>query len=207
MTVDPSTTLTATEPSDGANTRYRFTGPSTTTTDSICSSGSCSGWSFTDYYQLLNTYQASPDVPNKWTTGGLAIDGTVTEGGATCSTGCTADLTTARANDILIVMIQANPGATVSSVTDTGTAGLTFSTRFACAGSARTLCEYYSSPVSSALASEPINNHQQPERVAVRGDHLRRQRRQHWIAVGRQRSPAERGNQFKVLQHDDLEPQ
>jgi len=52
VTVNPSVTLTATEPSDGSTQRQRFSGGSSTTSTTTCSSGTCSTtWSFTNYDQ------------------------------------------------------------------------------------------------------------------------------------------------------------
>ncbi|MDA4122917.1 MAG: YncE family protein, partial [Thaumarchaeota archaeon] len=256
ITVDPSVTLTATEPADSSNTRDRFSGGGTTTTDATCvgtSAGTCASWSFTNfeqlkntfqisanaqstfdsglsavtvsgtqaggaatlcsitvtvaasdscagiwsdyaaiaavpstiggavsntqwlapsatsasittgggtvnfnyYKQLQNTYQASPSVPSTWNSGGLSLDGAVTSAGS-CASPCTLDISTSNPNDVIVVAYLANAGSTVSAVVDSGSAGLTFTTRFACAGSQRALCEYYSGATSAALASEPI---------------------------------------------------
>ena len=90
ITADPSVTLTATEPVAGANTRDMFSGGGTTTTDSACASsasGQCPAWQFTNYDQLLNTYQATPHLKN-WDNG-LSIVPTGTILGVAGSSVCT----------------------------------------------------------------------------------------------------------------------
>ncbi|MBI3859940.1 MAG: hypothetical protein HY296_06875 [Thaumarchaeota archaeon] len=86
----PSTTITSTEPADGSNTRYRFGGGTTTTTATSCASGTCSGWTYTNYEQLQNTYQASTNGqgPPAWDSG-LAIAPTGQVAGTAGSTVCT----------------------------------------------------------------------------------------------------------------------
>jgi hypothetical protein len=49
---NPSSTITLTVPTDGSNSRYRFSGPSTTSTVSTCSSGLCTNSQVTIYYQF-----------------------------------------------------------------------------------------------------------------------------------------------------------
>jgi hypothetical protein len=92
ITVDPSVTLTATDPSPGPGsyTRYQFlTG--TTTTDAVCagsSNGQCAAWSFTNYYQLTNTYKASPSSPSSWDAAlSIPVTGTIlgTAGATVCT--------------------------------------------------------------------------------------------------------------------------
>ncbi len=66
VTVDPSVTLTATEPTDATYTRYRFAGGTNTATDAVCvgsASGECSSWTLNNYEQLQNTYSANPFGP------------------------------------------------------------------------------------------------------------------------------------------------
>jgi hypothetical protein len=94
-----------------------------------------------------------PTIQDAHASGGLSIDGTASNSG--CASPCTIDLTTSDPNDIIVVFFQANAGITVSGVADTGAAGLTFSTRFACAGANRAMCEYYAVS-TSALTNEPI---------------------------------------------------
>jgi hypothetical protein len=60
VTAVPSCGLTVTVPSDGSNTRYRFNSSLTTWNFTTCSSGTCSAQTKMYYYQLKNTYQASP---------------------------------------------------------------------------------------------------------------------------------------------------
>jgi len=91
ITVDPSITLTATEPGDGSNTRDRFSGGSTTATTLTCSSGTCNSWSLTNYQQLLNTYQWL--LGTGTTTSGLAWMFTGTVAGTASSTVCTSSPT------------------------------------------------------------------------------------------------------------------
>jgi hypothetical protein len=90
ITVDPSVTLTATEPVDAANTRDRFSGGGTTTADAVCAtsaSGSCAAWSFTNYEQFQNTYQATPHLKNWDNSLTIPVTGTVagTAGSAVCT--------------------------------------------------------------------------------------------------------------------------
>lgn len=86
FTADPSCTITITVSSDQANTRYRFSGGSTTTTVNTCASGTCSGSSKTVYFELQNTYQASTNGqgPPTWDSGlSAAVTGTVAGAGST----------------------------------------------------------------------------------------------------------------------------
>ncbi len=70
VTAAGSCSLTVTVPADGANTRDRFSGTSTTWTFTTCSHGTCSGQPNTYYYQLQNTYQATPKpATTTWVTG------------------------------------------------------------------------------------------------------------------------------------------
>lgn len=73
ITVNPSITLTATEPADGSSTRARFSGGSTTTATTTCSSGTCTPWSITNYYQLKTTYQATPSALSTWDTAAKTV--------------------------------------------------------------------------------------------------------------------------------------
>lgn len=52
-----STTVTLTVPADGANTRYRFSSGLTTATDTSCSTGTCSAWSVSVYYQTQDGFK------------------------------------------------------------------------------------------------------------------------------------------------------
>lgn len=86
FTADPSCTITITVSSDQANTRYRFSGGSTTTTVNTCASGTCSGSSKTVYFELQNTYQTSTNGngPPTWDSGlSAAVTGTVAGAGST----------------------------------------------------------------------------------------------------------------------------
>ena len=93
-----SSTLTLTVPIDGSNTRYRFSGGTTTATVSTCGSGTCSGASGTVYYQLQNTFDAKPKLPTIWDhtgTDDIAAAGTVSGSGSTtiCSMSTTSGRT------------------------------------------------------------------------------------------------------------------
>jgi len=94
-----------------------------------------------------------PSVQDARASSGLSIDGTATA--SSCTSPCTTDITTSDTNDVIVVMLGFNSGVTVSSVVDSGSAGLTFSTRFACAGADRSMCEYYAI-AASPLTNEPI---------------------------------------------------
>lgn len=99
ITVNPSVTLTATEPSDGANTRARFSGGGTTTNTTTCASGTCTAWTFTNYYELQNTYQASTNGqgPPTWDASlSAALTGTLAGAGSTtiCTISPTSGTTT-----------------------------------------------------------------------------------------------------------------
>ncbi|MDA4136343.1 MAG: protease pro-enzyme activation domain-containing protein [Thaumarchaeota archaeon] len=88
FTADPSSAITVTAPTDGANTRYRFAGISTTTTVSTCASGTCPGASIIAYYQLQNTYQGDPQTPATWDAAfGIHVSGS--QAGSLGQTGCT----------------------------------------------------------------------------------------------------------------------
>jgi hypothetical protein len=96
ISVDPSVTLTATEPADGASSRDRFSGVTTTQTDSVCagsSNGKCAAFTFTNYDQLLNTYQATPNAQTTWDSGLTALNVVGQVAGATGTTGCSITLT------------------------------------------------------------------------------------------------------------------
>ena len=84
-------TITITVPTDGATTRHRFSG-GTTWTVMTCASGNCGGSSTTVYYQLGETYQATPVNPPTWDSGltPITISGTVL--GTASSTICTITL-------------------------------------------------------------------------------------------------------------------
>jgi hypothetical protein len=93
ITVDPSITLTATEPADALTSRDRFSGGTTTTVVGTCAGaalGVCSAWSFTNYNQLSNTYQATPSNPTTWDAA-LSIQVTGTLAGSTGQTVCTVN--------------------------------------------------------------------------------------------------------------------
>lgn len=123
--VDPSCSLTVTVPSDGANTRYRFSPLSTTWTFSTCAApGPCGAQTHTAYYQLQNTYQATPLAQTTWDAGlaALNVTGTLlgsssqtvcsitlTGGGGAASSSCWADYNTAAS---LAVTISGAPSST-----------------------------------------------------------------------------------------------
>ncbi len=59
VVVSASATITATEPANGnygANTLYTFSGASSTINNAACSSGTCSVWGFTNYYQATEQF-------------------------------------------------------------------------------------------------------------------------------------------------------
>ena len=58
VAVQPSTTITVTVPSDGSNTRYRFSGGTAVSTTS-CATGTCSTWSITEYSQSAEQFAYS----------------------------------------------------------------------------------------------------------------------------------------------------
>jgi hypothetical protein len=60
------TTMTLTEPADGGTTRDRFTGGVTTITLAPCSSGTCSSYNFTNYFQILKplSYSVASGTPS-----------------------------------------------------------------------------------------------------------------------------------------------
>src|SRR5208282_2644621 len=92
VTVDPSVTLTATEPADSTYTRDRLSGGTSTATDAVCAgaaSGDCSAWTLNNYEQLQNTYQATPDVPGTWDTSSGSVGVTGTQAGTSGQTVCT----------------------------------------------------------------------------------------------------------------------
>jgi hypothetical protein len=59
----PSCVLTVTMPAAGSNTRYIFVGSASSTTVTTCASGTCTTFTPADYYQLSNTFSASPQNP------------------------------------------------------------------------------------------------------------------------------------------------
>lgn len=69
LNVTAGATLTATEPTDTPPTRYRFTGVLQSSALTVCSSGPCTTWSLTNYYQWeLEVYYSlvgggSPTAP------------------------------------------------------------------------------------------------------------------------------------------------
>lgn len=87
FTCTASSTLTATEPADGGNTRDRFAGGGTTTTHT-CAADT---WTITNYEQLDNTYGMTPVTPSTWdATYSKTATGTVAGTGST--TVCTLTL-------------------------------------------------------------------------------------------------------------------
>ncbi|QQG49361.1 MAG: hypothetical protein HY247_03365 [archaeon] len=76
----PSTSLTATEPSDATNTRDRFSGGATTASVTSCTTGTCSpSWSFTNYAQLRNSYSSTSNAQSTFDSGlgSITVQGTV----------------------------------------------------------------------------------------------------------------------------------
>ena len=69
--VSASCTITLSTPGTSGNTRYVFNvSPkptiSATVTFKSCASGTCSTYSNSTYYQLLNTYEMTPNSPSMW---------------------------------------------------------------------------------------------------------------------------------------------
>lgn len=71
------TGIIATLPPPGQTTAYLTASDQSSLTIPSCSSSSCKAFSATIYYQLFNTYQASPSSPSSWSSGGeIAVNGT-----------------------------------------------------------------------------------------------------------------------------------
>lgn len=71
------TGIVATLPPPGPNTQYLTASDQSSLTIPSCSSSSCRAFSATIYYQLYNTYQASPASPSSWSTAGtITVSGT-----------------------------------------------------------------------------------------------------------------------------------
>lgn len=69
--------IVASLPPAGASTRYLTAGGQNSITIGSCSSSSCQTFSATIYYQLLNTYEASPASPSSWSAPGtIHVSGT-----------------------------------------------------------------------------------------------------------------------------------
>jgi len=85
-----SATCTITVPTDLTNSRYRFAASATTEAVTACSSGTCSGSSFTTYLELQNTWQASTNGqgPPTWDSA-LSIIPTGTLDGIASTNVCT----------------------------------------------------------------------------------------------------------------------
>ena len=58
--VQPSSTLTATEPTDLSTSRERFIGNVTSVSDPVCATGTCAGWSFNNWEELLISFTVAP---------------------------------------------------------------------------------------------------------------------------------------------------
>jgi hypothetical protein len=61
FTADPSQVITLTVPTDGSTTRYRLAAGATSTTVTACPSGTCTGDSFTIYYQYSQSVSYAID--------------------------------------------------------------------------------------------------------------------------------------------------
>ena len=68
FTASPSCLLTVTMPAAGTSTRYVFASSASSTTVTTCSTGTCTTFSPSDYYQLQNTFKAA--YPDGSPTGG-----------------------------------------------------------------------------------------------------------------------------------------
>jgi hypothetical protein len=114
FTANPSSTITVTVPTDATNARYRFAGGSSTTTIATCASGTCTGASITAYYQLKNTYQATPQTPTAWDAA-LSIGVTGTQAGAPAQVGCTIATTNGGEAANCAAWFDYDAGVTVAS--------------------------------------------------------------------------------------------
>jgi hypothetical protein len=109
IVVASGATLVATEPADGTNTRYRFAVGETSTSVVVCNTSTCPTWSLTNYYQLLQTEEMTPLVPNAWDAAySIPLTGTLngiqnaplctftltSGGGVSTASGCWADYDT-----------------------------------------------------------------------------------------------------------------
>ena len=71
------TGIVATLPPAGPDTRYLTASDQSSLAIPSCSASSCQAFSATIYYQLFNTYQASPASPSSWSTAGtITVSGT-----------------------------------------------------------------------------------------------------------------------------------
>lgn len=87
VTANPSASLIATLPADQPTSRYRFSGNAISAVHTTCSSGTCSAWVLTVYYQLGETYIISAVGTSKGTfNSGLTFTLTGTFLGAGSST-------------------------------------------------------------------------------------------------------------------------
>ncbi len=85
--------ITITLPPAGTNSRYLSSAGLNSLTVGSCSSSSCQTFSATIYYQVENTYQASPKSPASWTTpGSIVVNGTTLDSAG--QTICTISVTT-----------------------------------------------------------------------------------------------------------------
>ena len=91
VSASPSCTITVSAPLSSTNAGFNLT-TGVTTTLTTCSSGTCSTQALDYYYQLRNTYEATPQSPTTW--GGastIAVSGTSLGASATI---CTISTTT-----------------------------------------------------------------------------------------------------------------
>jgi Divergent InlB B-repeat domain len=95
LNVSAASTVVVTVPADGTNARYRMNSSSTSAlTEDVptCSSGTCETVKIDSYYQLNNTYRATPVNPVAWDfDGSVAVSGTIA--GSSGQTGCSISTT------------------------------------------------------------------------------------------------------------------
>ena len=88
VVASPSCSITVTAPAAGANTRYLFAAASNTAILAVtCATGTCATQSLNYYYQLQNTYDATPTSPSTWNGAySISVTGTVSGSAATLCT-------------------------------------------------------------------------------------------------------------------------
>ncbi len=122
VTSSPSCAITVSTPSDQTNSRYRFSGGTTTSALVTCSSGTCASFLGSYYYQIKNTYQATP-VASTWDSG-LSISITGTQLGTSGLTLCTLSPTAGSSSAVSCSNIWTDYNAAVSFAPVASGAGL-----------------------------------------------------------------------------------
>ena len=91
ITTSQSCVITVTVPSDGATARYRFSDAGAAVTTWVFTATLGDSYTNTTYYQLENTYEATPLSPDTWNANGMfTVKGTFV--GTSSSTICTIDV-------------------------------------------------------------------------------------------------------------------